>query len=438
MGRDGPAAPLAMRLARDAAAWLPTEDPDACRAIIGWLGLIAGTGVDPVAALREALPRWFGAAARDLLAGAFPAGSKTAGGIAPTPETVALEPLPPVRRPTLWPQRPKRFPDELFSSWLWRAAIAAGAPPDRFARDALGACHGDPDIDVSDAALHRLALASGQPVAHLAAGTLGISDDRVPISRAETVQDTLLRHGRLLLARPSRSGRPRTVLQYCPRCLAEGPEPYFRRGWRFAVEAVCVRHGCRLHDACWRCGALLAPLAQTPLAQTPLARTNVSRQPICAACRAVLAEAATKPAPDAARRQRGLLCVLYYAAACLEPAALRDHLVVLSARFPPGSGVAKRERTLAGLLPANLDRWFGPVDDPRQRDLLQRHAHGGAYGAWFGAAATRPASDAADLLPLGRIRPLSRGKLSRSPWFAARPARAALRADDGRRRRPPA
>ena len=428
MGRDAAVAPLAMRLARDAAAWLPTEDPDAGRAIIGWLGLIAGTGVDPVAALREALPRWFGAAAKDLLAGAFPAGIRTAGGIAPTPETVALEPLPPVRRPTLWPQRPKRFPDELFSSWLWRAAIAAGAPPDRFARDALGACHGDPDIDVSDAALHRLALASGQPVAHLAAGTLGISDDRVPVSRAETVQDTLLRHGRLLLARPGRSGRLRAVLQYCPRCLAEGPGPYFRTGWRFAVEAVCVRHGCRLHDACWRCGALLAPLAQT----------IVSRQPVCAACRAVLAEAVTKPAPDAARRQRGLLCVLYYAAACLEPASLRGHLVVLSARFLPGSGVAKRERTLAGQLPANLDRWFGRVDDPRQRDLLQRHAQGGAYGAWFGAAATRPASDAADLLPPGRIRPLSRGKLSRSPWFAARPARAALRADDGRRRRPPA
>jgi len=433
MGCDAPAAPLAMRLARDAAAWLPTEDPDACHAIIGWLALIAGTGVDPVAALREALPRWFGAAAKDLLAGAFPAGIKMAGGIASTPETVALEPLPPMRRPTLWPQRPKRFSDELFSSWLWRAAIAAGAPPDRFARDALGDRYGDPDIDVSDAALHRLALASGQPVAHLAAGTLGISDDRVPISRAETVQDTLLRHGRLLLARPSRSGRPRTVLQYCPRCLAEGPEPYFRRGWRFAVEAVCVRHRCRLYDACWRCGALLAPLAQTPLAQT-----IVSRRPVCAACRAVLVEAATKPAPDAARRQRGLLCVLYYAAACLEPAALHDHLVVLSAHFPPGSGVAKRERTLAGLLPGNLDRWFGPVDDPRQRDLLQRHAQGGAYGAWFGAAATRPASHAADLLPLGRIRPLSRGKLSRSPWFAARPARAALRAGDGRRRRPPA
>jgi hypothetical protein len=134
------------------------------------------------------------------------------------------------------------------------------------------------------------------------------------------VQQALLRHGCPLLARQGRSGRPRAMLQYCPRCLAEGPEPYFRRGWRFAIEVVCVRHRCRLHDACWRCGALVAPLAQT----------MSSRNPLCAACGAVLAEAAAKPAPDAVRPQRGLMCVLYYATACLDPAALRDHLAVLS------------------------------------------------------------------------------------------------------------
>jgi hypothetical protein len=373
---DEPSGRLASRLARDSAAWLPTDDPQARDAIVGWLTLVAGTGVDPIAALREALPHWFGAPAGDLLAGECQGGDMTAGGIAPTPDTVALEPLPPIRRPTLWPQRPKRFPDELFSGWLWRAAIAAGAPPDRFACDAIGACPGDPDSDVSDAALHRLALASGQPMAHLAAGTLGGWRDRIPVSRAAAVQEALLQNGSLLLTRPGRSGRPRAVLQYCPRCLATGPEPYFRRGWRFAVEVVCVRHRCQLREACWRCGALVAPLAQT----------IVAGQPVCVACRAVLAEAPAKPAPDVIRPQRGLLCVLYYAVASLEPAALRDHLVVLSGQFPPGAGVAERQRSLVSLLPGDLDRWFGSLDDPRQRALLQRHAQGGAYGAWFGSA----------------------------------------------------
>jgi len=425
---DEPSGRMALRLARDAATWLPTEDPQARRAIVGWLAMIAGTGVDPIAALREAIPRWFGTAARNLLPGSFPAGVMSEGEMPATQDTLALEPLPPLRQPTLWPQRPKRFAGELFSGWLWRAAIAAGAPPARFARDAIGVCHGDPDVDVPEPALHRLALASGQSMAHLAAGTLGISDDRIPVSRTEEVQEALLRHGRPLLARQGRSGRTRAVLQYCPRCLAEGPEPYFRRGWRFAIEVVCVRHRCRLHDACWRCGALVAPLAQT----------FFSRQPVCAACGAVLAETAAKPAPDAMRHQRGLLCVLYYAAACLDPVALRDHLAVLSERLPPGSRVATRERSLTVLLPGELDRWFGPVADPRQRDLLQRHAQGGAYGAWFGSMATHRSCHAADLPWQSRIRPLTRGKIPCSPWFSVRSRRRASYEHAGGRRRPPA
>ncbi len=179
--------------------------------------------------------------------------------------------------------------------------------------------------------------------------------------------------------------------------------------------------------ASWRCSALVAPLAQT----------IVTGQPVCAACRAVLAEASAKPAPDAIRPQRGLLCVLYYAAASLEPAALEDHLVVLSRHFPPGGGVAKRQHSLASLLPGDLERRFGPLDDPRQRALLQRHAQGSAYGAWFGSAATRPASHAGDLLPLSRVRPLSRRNIPRSPWFVARSPRPVSREDDGGRRRPP-
>jgi len=273
--------------------------------------------------------------------------------------------------------------------------------------------------------LCRLALASGQPVAYLAAGTLSAFGDRVPVSCAEVVQEALLRHACPLLARSGRSGRPRAVLQYCPRCLALGPEPYFPRGWRFAVEAVCVRHRCRLHDACWRCGAVVDPLAQK----------ISSRQPVCATCGAVLAEAAARPARDAVRPQRGLMCVLYHAAACFDDTALRHHVGALSKRFPPGSRVAERERSLAGLLPSKIDRWFGPVADRQQRDRLQHHAQGNAYGAWFGSVATSRTGDVVDLPPLSRIRPLSRERIPRDPWFTASPA---LRKNGAGRHRPPA
>jgi hypothetical protein len=44
-------------------------------------------------------------------------------------------------------------------------------------------------------------------------------------------------------------------LQFCPRCLAEDKEPYFRRRWRLAFVTVCVEHGVVLRDRCPRCGA---------------------------------------------------------------------------------------------------------------------------------------------------------------------------------------
>jgi ribosomal protein L37E len=417
------AADAAARLAQQVKAWLPTDDAEAHRSIVDLMAMVARTGVDPFAALRDAMSRCFGEAAKDLLSRPVP----TDPAVPAMPGTVALEPLAPLRRATLWPQRPKRFPDELFSSWLWRAAIAAGAAPSRFAADALGAGLLDPDREVGEAMLCRLALASGQAAAYLANGALTPPPRPAPLTRAEVVQDALLRHGRPLLIREVRTHPPRGVLQYCPRCLAKDPQPYFRRGWRFAVEAVCVRHACRLHDACWRCGAVVALLAQS----------FASRQPVCATCGAVLARGAVVPAPKAARGQRGLACVLYYAAVCLEPDALKPHLAALDRQFAPASRISEREAALARLSPDTLDEWFGLPAEPRQRDLLAFHAGGGAYGAWFGSGAPRPAPRQSDLSPSGKIRPLSRRRIRPGPWFAAavaRPRRAIAPEAAGTRR----
>ena len=190
-------------------------------------------------------------------------------------DTVALEPLSPLRHPTMWPQRPKRLTDEIFSSWLWRTAVAAGVPPYRFARDVLGAPGDDVDRDVAPATLRRLAQLSGQTFEHLAGGTLFetvIGTQETPAGLAE---DALLRDGRFLLngAKPDRLGRPRPVLQYCPRCLETDARPHFRRGWRFAHAVVCVDHGCRLHDRCWACGGAITPLASRVVDARPRCRS---------------------------------------------------------------------------------------------------------------------------------------------------------------------
>lgn len=47
--------------------------------------------------------------------------------------------------------------------------------------------------------------------------------------------------------------RRRPGLQFCPRCLAEDPDPYFRLPWRLGFVTTCCRHGCILRETCPRC-----------------------------------------------------------------------------------------------------------------------------------------------------------------------------------------
>jgi hypothetical protein len=358
------------RLIEEVKTWLPTDDAAAHSSIVDLLRLVARAGVDPIPALRAALPRWFGPAARALLPPRIAAGRATPSRL----ELVALEPLPPLRRPTLWPQRPKRFADELFSSWLWRTSVAAGAPPHRFAAEVLAMRYGDPDTEVPGTTLHRLASRSGQSVPLLACGTLMAAH---PMTRGDVVLNALLRHGGFLLCSRPRGGRSRAILQYCPRCLATDPHPYVRRRWRFAIETVCVRHRCSLHDACWRCGAFVDLLTQT----------RVSRQLFCAHCDAALAHAAATPTvPETLCGQRGVICVLYCAAVCIDPITLHRHLDVLVSRFPSGARVRDRQVALMYCRPSNVARWFGPITDPHHYNLIQQHARGTAYDTWFGPA----------------------------------------------------
>jgi hypothetical protein len=132
-------------LARAAEAWLPAHDRDARALILAFLREVEDDGADPIAELRDGTRRWFGARA----ASALPAPRREP--VQAESDTIALEPLSATRHPTMWPQRPKRLTDEIFSSWLWRTAVAAGVPPYRFARDVLGTPGDDVDRDVAPA-----------------------------------------------------------------------------------------------------------------------------------------------------------------------------------------------------------------------------------------------------------------------------------------------
>ena len=201
---------------------------------------------------------------------------------------------------TLWPYRPKREPNELFSSWLWRVARGIDAPPRRFARDVLGAHLTDIDRTVSDTAIERLAFQSGQTCEHLLRGTLRPDVAADPADLRGRVQQRLLRHGDLVLnrlRRGRRGGIP--VLQYCPVCLRRD-RAFLRRGWRFSLEVACFEDGCFLLDACWRCGAMLDPLAQS----VP------SDEFLCIQCAAPLARAPCLSVQDSVDDQDALYAAL--------------------------------------------------------------------------------------------------------------------------------
>ena len=53
--------------------------------------------------------------------------------------------------------------------------------------------------------------------------------------------------------------RRRPGLLFCPQCLDEDTEPYFRKRWRLALSTVCTKHRCYLLDACPECESPLAP-----------------------------------------------------------------------------------------------------------------------------------------------------------------------------------
>lgn len=43
-------------------------------------------------------------------------------------------------------------------------------------------------------------------------------------------------------------------IQFCPQCLAEDQDPYFRREWRLALFTFCPRHKTMMYDSCPSCG----------------------------------------------------------------------------------------------------------------------------------------------------------------------------------------
>lgn len=157
-----------------------------------------------------------------------------------------------------WPFRPNPRPDELLTSWLWRAAEGMGMRTIGLLNGAFGSSRSllnqDLDAFVSAPVLERLREGSGLSAEAIGGmtladhlGSLGASDHprgrKTWILPTTVLSNHRLRHG----------------LQFCPACLREGPGPYLRRRWRLAFATGCTTHGLALLDRCPHCGARVQP-----------------------------------------------------------------------------------------------------------------------------------------------------------------------------------
>lgn len=185
------------------------------------------------------------------------------------------------------------LPDELFSTWLARAALALGCDPLVLTGDlwpGWRAWTRDLDRGLAEDKLRRVATRSGIGVLQLEEATL--RPTMIAIGNA----DSKAAYCAWVLAQGSRNRRRMGGVPFCPDCLREDAEPYFRRNWRLAWHIGCQVHRKLLVDRCSRCTHPTEP--HRSVAQDRYIT-------FCPQCRFDLRSSATEPAvPEAIAFQK--------------------------------------------------------------------------------------------------------------------------------------
>lgn len=153
----------------------------------------------------------------------------------------------------VWPAYSKPKDDELLSSWMVRLSMAHGLKLHTFCSLAWprrAIWNRDIDKSVDEGVLAVLSEKTDTPLERVRGATLSayegvLYEKHNPFGNTLWIMPVGVYH-RL---------RRHYGLQFCPRCLTEDREPYFRRRWRLAFVTVCVEHGVLLKDRCPRCGA---------------------------------------------------------------------------------------------------------------------------------------------------------------------------------------
>jgi len=157
----------------------------------------------------------------------------------------------------LWPCHLSPLPDELLSCWLLRIAHGHHLKIQTFCDQVFGKQNQLWNRDIDRLAppwlLSRLSKRTGTSVLRVA-------------------ETTISSYQNLLFNKIRRSGIQQWVLplelwhrkylgfgiQFCPLCLQDDEEPYFRKRWRLALYTVCSIHKVKLCDHCPSCGTGVA------------------------------------------------------------------------------------------------------------------------------------------------------------------------------------
>lgn len=153
----------------------------------------------------------------------------------------------------LWPVHIKPLEDELLSSWLVRLARAHGLRLHTFCDLAWwhkAIWNRDIDKSADEEILRVLSEKTATPIERVRQTTLAayegwLYEKHNSYGNTRWIMPVGVYH----------RTRKRPGLQYCPMCLREDEDPYFRRRWRLAFVTLCERHGRLLLDRCPRCRA---------------------------------------------------------------------------------------------------------------------------------------------------------------------------------------
>lgn len=147
--------------------------------------------------------------------------------------------------------------DELFSSWLVRAALQQGCDPLVLTGSVWPdwrAWVRDIDRGITEEQLTALVTASGIEAHVFRMACLRSVAEVITVDPLDNMAVWPL-----VLTLGSRNRSRLGGLQYCPACLASDKNPYYRLQWRLAFHVGCSLHNVYLYDRCWKCDFPVQP-----------------------------------------------------------------------------------------------------------------------------------------------------------------------------------